>query len=118
MSNLGMASKVQKIFSEKTVESEAEVIGYFDVKDELELLNEAYKSVLMIIYNNLVDNEKDEVDSFDELYIKVDDISNDNECMKYLKKVLNRFGYKSSCYTFKEFILKQKEISDFIEELQ
>ena len=118
MSNLGMASKVQKKFSEKNENSEAEVVGNLNIKDELELLNEAHKSVLMIIYNYLLDNEKDEAESFDGLYKKVDNISNDDECMKYLKMVLNIFGYKSSCNTLKEFINKQKEISDFIKKLQ
>ena len=114
MSNLGLNKHVQKKYAEKTIEGESEVDGNLDIIKELELLNNAYKNILVIIYNNLSDDEKDKVKSFDDL-LNIDNISNDNECMNCLKRVLKNFG---NCNSFKEFINQQKDISELIKKLQ
>lgn len=119
MSNLGLNSKVKEKFAKMTVEDEAVVIGNLGIKDELELLNKTYKSILVIIYNKLSKDEKDKVKSFDELLERVDNISDDDKwCMADLKRVLNKFFYEPNCNSFKDFVNKQKEISDLIEKLE
>ena len=119
MSNLGLNSKVKEKFAKMTVKDDVvEVIGNLGIKDELELLNKTYKSILVIIYNKSKD-EKDKVNSFDELLERVDNISDDDKwCMADLKRVLNKFFYEPNCNSFKDFVNKQKEISDLIEKLE
>ena len=51
MSNLGLNSKVKEKFAKKTVEDEVQVIGNLGIKDELELLNKTYKSILFVQEN-------------------------------------------------------------------
>lgn len=116
---MGLSSKVKKKFEKRTVEGEAEVISNLGIKEELELLNDAYKRILVIIYNKLSKDEKDKVKSFDDLLERVDNISDDDKwCMGDLKRVLNKFFYEPNCNSFKDFINKQKEISDFIKEVE
>ena len=117
MSNLGLNKKVQQKYAKKTVEGEAEGFAYQDLKDELKLLNEAHKNILKIIYNKQSDDEKDKVNSFEDL-LKVDTISDNDKCMTDLIRVFNEFGFEPNCNSFKDFINKQKEISDSIEKIQ
>ena len=119
MSNLGLNSKVKEKFAKMTVEDVVVVIGNLGIEDELKLLNEAHKNILKIIYNKQSDDEKDKVKSFDELLERVDNISDDDKwCMADLKRVLNKFFYEPNCNSFKDFVNKQKEISDLIDKLE
>ena len=80
-------------------------------------MNEAHKNILKIIYNKQSDDEKDKVNSFEDL-LKVDTISDNDKCMSDLKRVFKEFGYELNYNSFKDFINKQKEISDLIDKLE
>ena len=115
-----MIRKVRELIrkhAEKTVEGETKRIACQDIKEELKQLNDAYKRILVIIYNKLSDDEKDKVKSFEDL-LKVDNISDNDKCMTDLIRVFNEFGFEPNCNSFKDFINKQKEISDSIEKIQ
>lgn len=109
MNNLGLNKKVQKRYNSKTNEDVAEEIGKCHVREEIQSLNEVFKDISVSVFNKVFEN--DQVSSFRDLYERIDNIQNDDLCMKYLDTLFDTFGYKPDSKSFGEFVRKQMEIS-------
>lgn len=109
MNNLGLNKKAKEIHSEESILDVAEMIGKGIVSEETRLLNGVLKNISVSVFNKV--SENDQVNSFSELYERIDNIHNDDLCMKYLNSLFDTFGYKPECKSFGEFVRKQMEIS-------
>lgn len=114
MNSLGLNKKVQKRYSQ-TCDDVAEEIGKEHVREEIRSLNEVLNNISVSVFNKVYEN--DQVSSFSELYERIDNIQNDDSCMKYLRTLFDTFGYKPDCKSFSDFVRKQMEVSHFTMQL-